>query len=92
MIDLLLFTGVFTFVAGLLGAGMYKDNVRRIISINISTSGVFLALISKSFYNDMYDPIVVAMILTGVVISAAFSVLAVILIKKLNSNTDEKDE
>lgn len=62
------------------GAGMYKDNVKRLISINISTSGVFLDLVFKSFYNDSYEPIVVAMVLTVVVISAAFSVLGVIII------------
>lgn len=91
MNEIFTYTAVLMFFLGLIGINLNKEGYRKVISLNISVSGTFLIVVSKSFHNGMYDPVAVAMVLTGVVISTTFSIMGFIILKTINK-MEHKDE
>ena len=62
--------------AGLHGLMVARHVLRRIIAVNIMTSGVFLALVALAARTADPDPVLHALVLTGLVISVSATALA----------------
>lgn len=62
--------------AGLHGLMVAGHVLRRVIAINIMTSGVFLALVALAARSSPPDPVLHALVLTGLVISVSATALA----------------
>jgi multicomponent Na+:H+ antiporter subunit C len=78
---LFIITGVALFVLGILGVIVQRGFLRKLISINIFTSGIFLIFISTTTRDDTADPIVTALVLTGLVVTLGASAFALMLIR-----------
>jgi len=77
-------TGVGLFAIGLLGLIISSHIMRKILSINIMGVGIFMLLIAFAKQNgEIADPLPHAMVLTGIVIAAAGTALALNLMVRL---------
>ena len=77
--------GVALLSVGLYGLVVYAHLVRKILAINISSSGVFLFLVAIADQTSdvMPDPIPHAMVLTGIVVAVSATALALALACRL---------
>lgn len=80
-------TGLFSIA--LFGLFTLRDLLRKILSINLLGSGVFLVLISlaKRSADAPPDPISHAMVITGIVVAVSATALALNLMLKLSETT-----
>jgi multicomponent Na+:H+ antiporter subunit C len=84
---------------GLFGIGLYGVIVaphilRKILAINIMSVGVFMLLVaSANNVNSTPDPVLHAMVLTGIVVAIAGAALALFLASKIHalSRVSDKD-
>ncbi|MAT51081.1 MAG: NADH:quinone oxidoreductase [Porticoccaceae bacterium] len=79
MTDTLLFyllVASFLWAAGLHGLIVARHVLRRVIAVNIMTAGVFLALVTLAARAPEPDPVLHALVLTGLVISVSATALA----------------
>jgi multicomponent Na+:H+ antiporter subunit C len=84
---------------GLFGIGLYGVIVaphilRKILAINIMSVGVFMLLVaSANNVNSTPDPVLHAMVLTGIVVAIAGTALALFLASKIHalSRVSDKD-
>lgn len=74
-------TGLVLFCFGLFGLLLCSHPLRKILSVNIMSSGVFLALVATAYRagNGEIDPVPHAMVLTGIVVSVSTTALALVL-------------
>lgn len=78
-------TGVSLFAIGLLGLIVTSHIMRKILSLNIIGVGIFMLLIALAKQNgESTDPLPHAMVLTGIVIAAAGTALALNLMIRLH--------
>lgn len=76
--------GAGLFSIGLAGLLLHRNLLRRILSLNIMGSGVFLIFVSLAKRTgDQPDPVPHAMVLTGLVVSVSATALALALIVRL---------
>ena len=61
--------------------------LRRIIAINLMGSGVFLVMIALAARDDPSDPLLVALVVTGLVVAVSATALALRLSSALASET-----
>ncbi len=71
--------------AGLAGLGLYGlvvavEALRRLIAVNVATSGLFLLFGAVAGRGAEPDPVPLALIITGIVVAFAASALAVALV------------
>lgn len=84
---------------GLFGIGLYglivaPHIIKKILAINIMSVGVFMLLVaSASNVNGTPDPVLHAMVLTGIVVAIAGTALALFLAAKIHTldQTSDKD-
>jgi len=74
-------TGVAIFVLGLIGAILHKGYLSKLISINLFTNGIFLIFVSTTTHDGKSDSLVVALVLTGLVVTLGSSAFAMMLIR-----------
>jgi len=85
---------------GLFGIGLYglivaPHIVRKILAINIMSMGVFMLLAaSASNVNGTPDPVLHAMVLTGIVVAIAGTAMALFLAGKIHTlgQASDKDD
>ena len=82
-------TGVLLFVAGVAGLLLQAHLLRKILAFNIMGSGLFLLLIGLAQRDGRSDPVVPAMVLTGIVVAIASTALALALARRLFILTGE---
>lgn len=76
--------GVVLFVLGLRGLIVLPHLVRRVLAFNVMGSGTFLFLISLADRESAApDPVLQALVLTGIVVSVSITSLALALIRRL---------
>jgi len=82
-------TGGLLFCIGFLGLIFQPNLVRKIISLNVMGSGVFLLLISIAKRNSTVipDPVPHAMVLTGIVVALAITAFALGLARRIYTKT-----
>ncbi len=79
MTDAVLFymgTGVALWALGLYGLLVVRHLLRRIIAINLMTSGVFLVMVALGAREQGTDPVLQALVLTGLVVSVSATAFA----------------
>jgi multicomponent Na+:H+ antiporter subunit C len=80
--------GIALFVMGLFAVIAGTDPLRRILAVNVSSSGVFLALVAlaRRGTGTEVDPVPQAMVITGIVVAVSATALAVVLIQRLRGD------
>jgi multicomponent Na+:H+ antiporter subunit C len=73
--------GLALFTIGLFGLLACSHPLRKILAVNIMSSGIFLLLVATAYFSGVrpIDPVPQAMVLTGIVISVSTTGLALIL-------------
>jgi multicomponent Na+:H+ antiporter subunit C len=81
------------FGIGLFGLIVVRHIIRKILAINIMSVGVFMLLVaSASNANGIPDPVLHAMVLTGIVVAIAGTALALFLAGKIHTLGQACDE
>jgi multicomponent Na+:H+ antiporter subunit C len=78
---LFLFTGALLFALGLRGVFSTAPPLRRLLAVNVMSSGVFLVFITlaAAAAGERPDPVPQAMVLTGIVVAVCANGLALVL-------------
>jgi multicomponent Na+:H+ antiporter subunit C len=78
-------TGVGLFAIGLLGIVLASHIMRKVLALNVMGVGIFMFLIALAKQSEsVVDPLPQAMVLTGIVIAAAGTALALNLMVRLH--------
>lgn len=84
--------GAVLFALGAFHAFAQRDRVRKVVAVNVMGNGAFLVLLTRAFSAADEaagpDPVPHALVLTGIVVAAAATGLALSLVRRL----DEEDE
>jgi multicomponent Na+:H+ antiporter subunit C len=84
-------TGLGLFAIGLLGIVLAGHVMRKILALNVMGIGIFMLLIAVAKQDGaLVDPVPHAMVLTGIVIAAAGTALALNLMVRLHRMSDPK--
>jgi len=85
--------GVGLFVLGLNALIIHPHMLRKILAVNVMSTGVFLVLVALSSRNEevLPDPVPHAMVITGIVVSVSATALALILMLKVNRATGKNE-
>lgn len=67
-----------------------RDLVRAVIALNIASGGVMMVLIAIASRAELADPVPQAMVLTGIVITAAVTGLALALIRRIEAEPHDE--
>lgn len=86
---LYLLTAVALFIAGLYGVLSRPHLLRKMIALNVMSSGLFLLFVALAFrgHGAAPDPVPHAMVLTGIVISVSATAYGLLLIRRLLETT-----
>lgn len=76
-------TGAALFAAAGAGVLLQSHLLRKILALNIMSSGAFLALVGLGQRAAAPDPVPQAMVLTGIVVAIAATALALALARRL---------
>lgn len=89
--SLYLFTGFALFGIGLAATIMVGHWVRKILALNVMGSGVFLVMIALGYRGPglAADPVLQALVLTGIVVSVCTTALGLWLVTRLRDSADE---
>ena len=79
--------GAALFTLGVAGVVLIDHLLRRILAFNLMGSGAFLVLVGLAQRNRVPDPVTQALVLTGIVVAAAATALALALTRKLHALT-----
>jgi len=79
--------GMLLFVLGLYGFLTQPHMLKKILSLNVSSSGVFLALVAMAYRGGTPDPVPHALVLTGIVIAVSATAYAVALAARIHRAT-----
>jgi multicomponent Na+:H+ antiporter subunit C len=68
------------------------DRIRQVIAVNVLGNGVFLILLTRAWASGRGtpDPVPQALVLTGIVVAAAATGLALALVRALAETEDEQ--
>jgi multicomponent Na+:H+ antiporter subunit C len=82
-------TGVALFVVGFHGLVMHTHLLRKIMSLNVMGSGVFLVIggLAGRSPGDVPDPVPHALVITGIVVAVAATALAIVLMLRVHEAT-----
>ncbi len=88
---LYLIAGACLFAVGLWGTWAHAEPLRKVISVNVIGAGVFLLLITLAYRGVGLppDPVLHALVLTGIVVAISATALAVALIRRLGDKDVE---
>jgi len=81
------YSGVAMLAVGLFGVMAHRNLVRRVIGLNIASSGVFLVIVGLAARVAPSDPVPAALVLTGVVVGVSSTALALALAVRLHLET-----
>jgi len=86
-------TGIGVFAIGLLGVVLASHIMRKVLALNVMGVGIFMLLIALAKHSEsLVDPVPHAMVLTGIVIGAAGTALALNLMVRLHKMSDSTQE
>lgn len=89
---MLLAAGVSVFVIGVVAHLVVRDLIRRIVALNVASGGVMivlLALADRGAETAEPDPVPQALVLTGIVVMAAITGVALTLARRVEALADE---
>lgn len=82
--------GIILFAIGFSATILSQNPFRKIISLNVMGSGVFLSFIALGSRAGSIDPTSQAMVLTGIVVAVAATALGLALMLRLNALADDE--
>lgn len=94
-VALLLGAGVFVFVIGIVVHLTVRDLIRRIVALNVASGGVMLVLLAladRGGEDTPPDPVPQALVLTGIVVMAAITGLALALARRIEKPDAENEK
>lgn len=68
--------GVALWLIGLQGVMLLKSTLRRIVAINLMSTGVFMVMVALAARDDKGDPVLHALVVTGLVVAVSATALA----------------
>jgi multicomponent Na+:H+ antiporter subunit C len=86
-------TGLTLFVMGLFTLISHSHPLRKILAVNVMSTGVFLILVASAYKplgQGEIDPVPHAMVLTGIVVSVSVTALALILACRVQETANLK--
>lgn len=87
-IEWFLTLGAFLVVLGSLRLLLTADVVRRIVALNLAGAGVFVILVALAARTDPPDPVLHALVLTGIVIAVSVTGIALVLARRAEPAPD----
>ena len=86
--------GIALFCAALHAVIVDAAPMRRVISLNVMSSGVFLVLVAlaRRSPGPMPDPVPHAMVITGIVVAVSATALAIVLIGRIRAAGADLDD
>jgi multicomponent Na+:H+ antiporter subunit C len=80
--------GVALFCISLHAVIVVTDTLRKVLAVNVMSSGVFLVLVAlaRSVPGPTPDPVPHAMVITGIVVAVSATALAIVLITRLQAD------
>lgn len=86
---LYLLTGIALWLVGLHGLLMQRHALRRIIAVNVMGSGVFMVMVALASRADPIDPVLQALVVTGLVVAASATAFA---LRLATASVDRSDQ
>lgn len=80
--------GIVISVVGIVRLVLVRDLVARLIALNIVGAGSLLILITLAARSEPIDPVLSALVLTGLVITVAFTGVGAVLIRRIEATSD----
>jgi len=79
--------GVALFCISLHAVIVVTDPLRKVIAVNVMSSGVFLVLVAlaRNVPGPTPDPVPHAMVITGIVVAVSATAIAIVLINRLRA-------
>lgn len=79
--------GIALFCVALFAVIAEADPLRRVLAVNVMSSGVFLVLVAlaRRVPGPSPDPVPHAMVITGIVVAVSATALAIVLIQRLRA-------
>lgn len=68
--------GIFLWLLGLRGLMILRETLRRVIAINIMSSGVFMVMVALAHRTQPGDPVLHALVVTGLVVAVSATAFA----------------
>ncbi len=68
--------GIALWLIGLQGVMLLKSALRRILAINLMSTGVFMVMVALATRDDKGDPVLHALVVTGLVVAVSATALA----------------
>ena len=93
--QLFLGLGILLWLLGVHGLILSRHTIRRLIAINISGGGVFLVMVSLASRGDGVDPVMQALVVTGLVVAVSATAFALRLgsaLTRAESNETEGEQ
>ena len=84
-----LLVAVALIAAGLARFLLVRDRVERLVAMNVLGSGSLLFLLALAARSDPVDPVLSALVITGLVITVAFTGVAAVLIRRIEGLREE---
>ncbi len=83
--------GIALWLLGLHGLMTLRNPLRRIIAVNLMGSGVFLVMIALGARHAPTDPLLVALVVTGLVVAVSATALALRLASALTQGKERRE-
>ena len=74
---------VLLIVVGMVRMFLVRDRVARLVAMNVVGAGTLLILIALAARTDPVDPVLTALVITGLVITVAFTAVGALLISRI---------
>lgn len=78
--------GTVLVVAGMMRMLLVQDLVARLVAMNVVGVGSLLILLALAARSDPLDPVLSALVITGLVITVAFTGVGAVLIRRIESS------
>ncbi|SMG19657.1 multisubunit sodium/proton antiporter, MrpC subunit [Corynebacterium pollutisoli] len=83
LIQFYLGLAVLLIVVGMVRMFLVRDRVARLVAMNVVGAGTLLILIALAARTDSVDPVLTALVITGLVITVAFTAVGALLISRI---------
>lgn len=84
--DWYLIVGVLLLVGGLVRLLLTRGSVPRLVAVNVMSAGVLSFLVTLAARNEQIDPVLSALVITGLVITVAFTGVGAVLIRRIGED------
>ncbi len=91
VVQLFVGLGLLLWLLGLHALMTHRHTIHRLIAINVSGSGVFLVMVSLASRGEDVDPVMQALVVTGLVVAVSATAFALRLGSAMQHAQDDKE-